>query len=206
MKRSLLCALINAVLLSSAAAASLVDGDIDAGKAKSITCAACHGGDGNSINPEWPSLAGQHAKYIVTQLYAFREGKRENVLMTSQAMILDEDGIRDLATYYESLAPKQLPAADADKIERGRKLYIAGNAEQQAAACIACHGPGGKGNPAAAYPSIAGQHATYTAKSLRDYASGERQSADGSQIMNNVASALSEDDITALAAYIQGLY
>ena len=206
MNRSLLSAFLSVLLITPAIAESLVNGDADAGKAQSITCAACHGADGNSINPEWPNLAGQHAKYSVAQLYAFREGKRENVLMTSQAMLLDDKGIQDLATYYESLTPKQLPVADAALVDRGRKLYIAGSPDQQLAACIACHGPGGKGNPAAAYPKIGGQHATYTAKSLRDYASGARQSADGSQIMNNVASGLSEDDITALAAYIQGLY
>ncbi|MEL7536356.1 MAG: c-type cytochrome [Pseudomonadota bacterium] len=206
MKRSLLTALFGLFLAAPAFASSLVDGDGDAGKGKSITCAACHGAAGNSINPEWPSLAGQNAKYIVAQLYAFREGHRNNVLMTSQAMILDEDGINDLAVYYEGLAPEQLSVADPALVERGRKLYIAGDGEQQVSACIACHGPGGKGNPASAYPKIGGQHATYTAKSLRDYASGERRSADGNQIMNNIASGLSEDDIVALASYIQGLY
>ncbi|MEM1262803.1 MAG: c-type cytochrome [Pseudomonadota bacterium] len=206
MNRRLLTVLLGLTLAAPVSATSLIDGDADAGKAKSITCAACHGADGNSINPEWPNLAGQHAKYSVAQLYAFREGHRENVLMTSQAMILDEAGIRDLAVYFESQAPKQLPVADADTIEKGRKLYIAGNGDQQVSACIACHGPAGKGNPAAAYPKVGGQHATYTAKALRDYASGARKSADGNQIMNNVASALSEEDIVALASYIQGLY
>ena len=206
MNRSLLSALLGAFMMTSASADSLVAGDPEAGKAKSITCAACHGGDGNSINPEWPNLAGQHAKYSVAQLYAFKDGLRENVLMTSQAMLLDDKGIQDLSAYFESLPPKPLPAADASLVETGRKLYIAGAAEQQLSACIACHGPAGKGNPASAYPRIGGQHATYTAKALRDYASGARQSADGNQIMNSVAAALSEDDITALAAYIQGLY
>ncbi|MEM8982974.1 MAG: c-type cytochrome [Pseudomonadota bacterium] len=206
MNLRLLTVLLGLTLISPVSASSLTDGDADAGKTKSITCSGCHGADGNSINPEWPNLAGQHSKYIVAQLYAFREGHRENVLMSAQAMLLDDDGIRDLAVYYENQAPKQLPVADADLIERGRKLYLAGNSDQQLAACIACHGPAGKGNPASAYPKVGGQHATYTAKALRDYASGARKSADGNQIMNNVASSLSEDDIVALASYIQGLY
>ncbi|MEO0998106.1 MAG: c-type cytochrome, partial [Pseudomonadota bacterium] len=71
--------------------------------------------------------------------------------------------------------------------------------------CQACHGPGGRGNPAAAYPLVSGQHATYSAKALRDYASGARTS-DLNQIMRNVASTLSDEDIDALASYMQGLY
>ncbi len=205
MKRTLLTALAALAMSNTAAADSLIEGDAADGKANSITCAACHGADGNSVNPEWPNLAGQHAKYMADQLHAFRSGDRANVLMTSQAMMLDEKKINDLSVYYESQAQKQLSVADTALVERGRKLYIAGNADQQLAACIACHGPDGAGNPAAAYPRIGGQHATYTAKALRDYASGERKS-DVNQIMRNVASALSEDDIKALASYIQGLY
>jgi len=41
-------------------------------------CAACHGPDGNSINPEWPNLAGQHPSYTAQQLQAFKSGDRVN--------------------------------------------------------------------------------------------------------------------------------
>ena len=51
-------------------------GDAAAGKAKSASCAGCHGADGNSVNPEWPSLAGQGAGYLVKQLHDFKGGKR----------------------------------------------------------------------------------------------------------------------------------
>ena len=65
------------LLLSSATFADeLMEGDAQAGKDKSITCAACHGADGNSVNPVWPSLAGQHPTYIVEQLQAFKNGTR----------------------------------------------------------------------------------------------------------------------------------
>ena len=57
-----------------AQADSLVDGSVEAGKAKSITCTACHGPEGNSVNPLWPNIAGQSAPYIVAQITAFRDG------------------------------------------------------------------------------------------------------------------------------------
>ena len=84
---ALLCVVLAA---APATAESLVDGSADAGKAKSVTCAACHGADGNSVNPTWPNLAGQHARYIVNQLQAFKDGLRNNALMNSQAMMLSD--------------------------------------------------------------------------------------------------------------------
>ena len=56
-------------------------GDPEAGKTKSANCAACHGVDGNSVNPEWPKLAGQHEGYIVKQLLYFSDGERDNSTM-----------------------------------------------------------------------------------------------------------------------------
>ena len=75
-------------------AEGLVDGDAEAGKAKAITCGACHGQDGNSVNPVWPSLAGQHATYLVEQLQAFKAGTRSDPLMLGQVMMLNEDDMR----------------------------------------------------------------------------------------------------------------
>lgn len=201
-----LAALTISIVASAASAQSLVDGDADAGKAKSITCAACHGAEGNSANPLWPNLAGQHAKYIVNQLGAFKEGKRVNALMSSQAMLLSEDDMANLAVYYEGLTRATQPIADPDLLDRGEALYRAGNAETGVAACIACHGPKGVGNAAAQYPSLSGQHAAYTEKTLKDYRSGERQSVAGNNAMNDIASKLTDDEIKALASYVQGLH
>ncbi len=192
--------------LAAASAESLVDGDAEAGKTRSVTCAACHGAEGNSVNPLWPNLAGQHASYIVNQLGAFKEGKRVNALMSSQAMLLSDDDMANLAVYYEGLSRAVQAAADADLVDRGEALYRAGIAETGVPACMACHGPNGVGNPAAQYPSLSGQHAAYTEKTLQDYRSGERKSVAGNNVMNEIAAKLTDDDIKALAAYIQGLH
>ena len=193
------------LLTSTAQAESLVDGSADVGKSKSLACGACHGMDGNSVNPEWPSIAGQHATYIYQQLMAFKNGDRANVLMTGQAMLLSEEDMRHLAVYFESQTPAARAVADASLVDKGEAIYRGGDRELSVSACIACHGPNGSGNPAANYPSIAGQYAVYTAKQLRDYASGTRKSTGPVQAMRDIAARMSEEDIQAVAAYIQGL-
>jgi cytochrome c553 len=193
-----------------AQAESLVDGSAEAGQTGSITCTACHGPTGNSVNPLWPNIAGQNATYIFTQLQAFRPdaaGKslRSDPLMTPQAMMLSDDNMRDLAVYFESLPAAAMAVADPGKVDKGQALYRGGDAASGAAACIACHGPTGRGNPAANYPALQGQHATYTAKQLRDYAAETRTSDGKTRIMRDIAARLSDDDINAVASYVQGL-
>jgi cytochrome c553 len=158
---------------------SLVDGSIDDGKAKSLTCAACHGPEGNSVSPMWPNIAGQNAPYLLAQLKAFKEGSRTDPLMSAQAMLLSDQDMADLAVYFESLPAAAQSVKDASTVNRGEALYRGGNTENGVSACLACHGPTGRGNPAAKYPALQGQHADYTAKQLTDYASGARVS-DGS--------------------------
>ena len=100
---------ITALVATQASAASLVDGDAAAGKDKATTCSACHGAAGNSVNPLWPNLAGQNANYIVAQLKAFKPGAdnqpalRSDPLMTSMALPLSDEDMRDLAVYFEGL-------------------------------------------------------------------------------------------------------
>lgn len=199
---ALFCLVVSA---GAASAGSLVDGDAGAGKTKSTPCSACHGADGNSLSPLWPNLAGQAAPYIVAQLEAFKSGARKDPLMTPQAMNLSDEDIADLAVYYESLPIAAQAVGDPDLIDRAAALWRGGNIEEGIAACLACHGPAGRGNPAAAYPSLAGQHSAYAAKQLRDYATGARTSDGKTRMMRDIAERLSQDDIEALASYIQGL-
>ncbi len=186
-------------------AESLVDGSIEDGKSKALTCTACHGPEGNSSNPLWPNIAGQNAPYIVTQLKAFKEGTRMDPLMTSQAMLLEDDDLADLAVYFESLPAAAQAVKNPDTVGRGEGLWRGGNAESGVAACMACHGPTGDGNPAAKYPALRGQHADYIAKQLRDYASGSRTSDGKTSMMRDIAARLREDEIDAVASYVQGL-
>ena len=184
---------------------SLVDGSIEDGKAKSLTCTACHGPEGNSVTPMWPNIAGQNAPYLLAQLKSFKEGSRTDPLMTAQAMILSDQDMADLAVYFESLPAAAQSVKDASTVSRGETLYRGGDTENGVAACLACHGPTGRGNPAAKYPALQGQHADYTAKQLNDYASGARVSDGNTRIMRDIAERLSKEDIAALSSYVQGL-
>ncbi|MEX2523766.1 MAG: c-type cytochrome [Gammaproteobacteria bacterium] len=177
--------------------------DIEAGKQKSQTCAACHGPDGNSNNSIWPKLAGQHVQYTAKQLQDFKQGKRENAQMAPLVSSLSEEDMRDIAAYYADQKGK-VGSADPEYLEEGEKIYRFGNAETGVPGCMACHGPNGKGNPAAMYPMLSGQHADYTAAQLQAFRSGER-SNDNRQAMRILAEKMSDAEIKAVSEYIQGL-
>jgi len=186
-------------------AESLVSGSADAGKAKALTCTACHGPEGNSSSPLWPNIAGQNAPYIQAQLMAFKDGSRKDPLMSSQAMLLSTEDMADLAAYFESLPAAAQSVADASLVARGEALYRGGDKENGASACLACHGPTGRGNPAAKYPALNGQHAAYTTKQLQAYSDGSRETDGKTRIMRDIAARLDKDDIAAIASYVQGL-
>ena len=194
-----------ALLATQAQADSLVDGSAEDGKAKALTCTACHGPEGNSASALWPNIAGQNAPYLLAQLKAFKDGTRQDPLMSSQAMLLSDQDMADLAVYFESLPAAAQSVKDPGSVDRGEALYRGGNSDTGVAACLACHGPSGNGNPAAVYPALRGQHADYTAKQLRDYASGSRETDGKIRIMRDIAARLSEEDILALSSYVQGL-
>ena len=194
-----------ALFAIQAQANSLVEGSAEAGKAKALTCTACHGPEGNSTSAMWPNIAGQNAPYLLQQLKAFKDGSRQDPLMSSQAMMLSDQDMADLAVYFESLPGAAQSVKDPGSVDRGEALYRGGNMANGTAACLACHGPSGRGNPAAKYPALLGQHADYTAKQLRDYASGTRTTDGKTRIMRDIAASLDEDDITALSSYMQGL-
>jgi cytochrome c553 len=198
-RRPLLIFVLSLLTLTTAYAA----GDIQRGKEKSVTCAACHGQDGNSINPEWPSLAGQHEKYFLLALTSFQDTSRQNILMASQATGLDEQTMKDLGAYYAAQSASRR-TADPELVSQGERLYRGGNIDRGVSACIACHGPSGRGNVGAGYPTLTGQHSVYTANQLMAYRSNTRQT-DANRIMRDIAGLMTEDEIRAVASYIQGL-
>ena len=81
----------------------LASGDVEAGKAASVTCAACHGADGIAAIKTYPNLAGQGAPYILKQLKEFKSGVRQNAVMLGMVAALDETTMANLAAYYSSL-------------------------------------------------------------------------------------------------------
>lgn len=177
--------------------------DIEAGKAKSAVCAACHGADGNSANAAWPSLAGQHASYIYKQLRDYKEGRRVNASMTGMVALLNDEDMKNVAAYYESQEPRAI-GFDAELIEAGETIYRGGIAETRVAACMGCHSPSGLGNGPAAWPSLVGQHPEYIVAQLQAFKQGARAN-DSGRMMRNVAARMSEMEMKSVAAYIAGI-
>jgi cytochrome c553 len=193
------------LLVSAGALQAHAAGDPVAGKAEAAQCAACHGADGNSVAPEFPNLAGQHAGYLVKQLSYFEKGERENVTMKPMASVLDEQGREDVAAYFASQKP-HIGEADPELVELGQQIYRAGNPISKVAACMGCHGPSGAGNPAALYPALRGQHAKYVENQLHGFAEGKRVNENAKKMMQIIASRLTNKEIRAVASYIQGLH
>lgn len=204
------------VLADAAAPAPGAFGSAEAGAAKSATCVACHGPNGNSVaNPLWPSLAGQNAAYIYGQLKHFKSNSRINSLgiMNGMVLTLNDQDMLDVAAYFSQQTPAGLEA-DPSYWKLGQALYRGGVRSRAIPACMACHGPSGRGNPEAGYPALRAQHSEYVAKELSDYAAGKRYSVTdkgdttggaNAAIMNTIASRLTPEDMRNLGSYVQGL-
>jgi cytochrome c553 len=188
------------------APAALKAGDPAAGQAKATTCAACHGMDGNPATSQYPKLAGQNESYIARQIVMFKSHKRDSAIMMGFAMPLSDQDMHDIGAYFAGKT--SLPGvADSKLVARGEALYRGGDAKSGTPACMACHGPDGRGNPGAGYPQLGGQFADYLTLKLKDWHDGKTWGDDDrARIMPAIAKGLTEDDIAALASYIEGLH
>jgi cytochrome c553 len=190
---------------------SAVEGDAEAGKAKSVTCAACHGPDGNSPTDMYPKIAGQHAGYIYKQLKEFKAGMasggkegRNNAVMGGMVAALSDQDMKDLAVFYASQTMKSGTTPE-DVVARGQKLFRGGDMDRGIAACIACHGPRGVGHSLAGFPKISFQHPAYIKAQLESFRNGSRAN-DMNGMMRDVAKKLTDEDIEILSKYLGGLH
>lgn len=176
------------------------------GKGAAISCASCHGmeGAGHSASGE-PVLAQLPQAYITKQIADFKSGTRSNAVMSPIAKALTPEDAEAAASFYAALPRPQQPSAptDAGLVARGEKLAINGAWDRGLPACFKCHAPGGTG-VAPWFPSLAGQHASYTVSQLQAWKSGKRTN-DPLLLMKTVAEKLSDDDIRAVAAYLATL-
>jgi cytochrome c553 len=169
--------------------------DLEAGRHKAQVCAPCHGQGGNSVNPVWPSLAGQPEQFITMQLFQFREGNRKDPLMTPMAAGLSNADMNDLAAYFS----KQKPAPPSHKT--APENAAAAPRLTQQFNCVQCHGPALLGQQH--IPRLAGQQFEYLRTQLRGFKAGTRADLDGN--MSSAAQALTATDIETLADYLSGL-
>lgn len=193
--------------------------DADAGKEKAAVCSACHGPTGVSASPMFPNLAGQNDAYIIKQLTDFKSGARTNAMMSPMAANLSDADMADLAAHFSGLPNVNEQAAASASSGTSTDSSVAtapaGNVEivsstpaaaiykgdvaagkSKSATCAACHGADGN-SLAPIYPVLAGQSATYIAKQLADFKSGDRKDP----VMAGMVAGLSPEDMHDLAAY-----
>ena len=171
-------------------------GDATAGRKKAEICAPCHGEQGLAEMPNVPALAGQRDNYLQWQLVYFRSGRRKNDQMSPIAQDLADQDIRNLGAYFASLPRPPAPTkelADTSLIEAGKKAVADHH-------CAVCHTDTFEG--AAAAPAITHQRHDYLIKALTDYRENARPST-GVGAMNDAAASLTDDDIKAIAAYLE---
>ena len=205
----LFTAALLALAATTAQAAEMIRGDAAAGETKAVTCAACHGADGNSVVPYFPKLAGLGEKYLLKQMKDIRDGRRVVAAMAGQVDNMSDQDLADIAAFYDSKT-RSTELADAELLELGRKVYMSGIMERKVAACSGCHSPSGKGNGPGGFPGLAGQHADYIAGQLKMFRKGYEDPSgrtnDGeSKIMRTTAFELSDLEIEAVASYAAGL-
>lgn len=164
-------------------------------------CFVCHGADGESSSPIFPRLAGQNAAYLVKQLTAYKSGARVSSAMQPMVAALTEADFVALGQYFASRPTHLHQVEDNELAQVGAFIYRRGNAYSGVAACASCHGPSGYGTNA--LPRLAGQHAQYTEKQIREF--NARTRTNDNMVMHTVASKLTELEIKAVAAYLAGL-
>ena len=168
---------------------------VAAASEKAQVCAACHGPEGNSTNPQYPILAGQSWRYIYIELKDFKEGRRSDPQMSPIAASLSQKDMIALGNYYAAQKPKPISfPVDGAKVEAGRKT-------SDAVLCPMCHLGGFVGQNE--IPRVAGQWPDYVKKQLQDFKAKRRTNDAGN--MTSVAGGLSDQDIENLAQYLGNL-
>ncbi|MFJ2990206.1 c-type cytochrome [Collimonas sp. NPDC087041] len=170
------------------------------GRELAQACAACHGVNGNTVNPTlYPNLAAQAPAYLELQLANFKSGERPNPIMKGFAASLSNTDMHDLGVYFGAQIAKAQPQSNHELEEKGKRIFTNGGSTG-APACASCHGAQGHGQ--AAFPRIASQPANYTLEQLHVYRDAPKFNNPLAMIMKSVAVKLSEDEMKSVAAYI----
>jgi len=172
-------------------------------KSVANVCAACHGVDGNSAISANPKLSGQHPEYLYKQLTNFKSGARANAVMSGMAGMLSDADMHLVAEYYSKQTLSLGQAKTNGSGSLGEKIYRAGIQANAVPACASCHGPTGDGLPIK-YPRLGGQHTEYVLNQLRQFRLGARAN-DEAKVMRTIAAKLTDQEMEAVADYIQGL-
>jgi len=186
------------------ALAEKVDVDAQASDIAVRVCSACHGPGGVNTNPMFPILAAQQKVYIENQLKAFRAHKRaepdaQHYMWGVSTRVIDAQLISAMARYFSSQSPVKGIPGNPELVAKGKKLFQKGSSRHQIPACESCHGADAHGN--GMFPRLAGQHKTYILKQLHLIQSAVREAP----VMHGIVEHLDNDDMQAVATYLQSL-
>jgi cytochrome c553 len=165
-------------------------------------CAPCHGENGVSQVPMFPSLAGQQADYLKKQLSDFATGRRKSDVMVTALAEIKASDFPALAAYYSAQKPASVKVEPTALITEGRKLFHEGNESTGLPACSSCHLDAGEGS--GRYPRVATQNAAYVLQQLHDFNAGTRHN-DRGRPMREVTRLLTEEQMKAIAEYLAAL-
>ena len=194
--------LIFSFFISNIAIAATIEHKTPPQSVKNV-CAACHAIDGNSGITANPKLAGQHPEYLYKQLTNFKSGERANAVMSGMAGMLSDADMHAVAEYFSKQTLNLGQAKKNGAGSLGEKIYRAGIQANSVPACASCHGPAGDGLPVK-YPRLGGQHTEYVLNQLRQFRLGARAN-DEAKVMRTIAAKLTDQEMEAVADYIQGL-
>jgi cytochrome c553 len=200
--RNVFLTLIFSFLISNTAISATIENKTPPQAVKNV-CVACHAIDGNSVISANPKLSGQHPEYLYKQLTNFKSGERANAVMAGMAGMLSDADMHAVAEYFSKQTLNLGQAKTNGAGSLGEKIYRAGIQANSVPACASCHGPAGDGLPVK-YPRLGGQHAEYVLNQLRQFRLGARAN-DEAKVMRTIAAKLTDQEMEAVADYIQGL-
>lgn len=168
-------------------------GNARAGEQVAGMCAGCHSVDGNALNPEIPSLAGQPAEYLIKAMKDYREGRRKDPMMAEALRRMRDQTTVDLAAYY---AGQKLESPLQRASESARVFDPVADGRRIAGSCDGCHGKNGSGGKPG-IPSLSGLHVKYLVAATQAYRSGARKH----EAMKKMVGRLSDTDIEKIGLY-----
>lgn len=175
--------------------------DVNVDDLVATRCSTCHGAQGQSATPIFPSLAGQNREYLLKQLGDFKAKKRLSDTMAPQVIDLSTEQLGALATFFAGKPAKVNRVSDEDLLPVGRYVYTKGNSWSGVPACAGCHGDTAHGTEK--LPRLAGQNGRYLLTQLKEFT--ERTRTNDNAAMHLVASRLTEMEAKAVSDYLSQL-
>ena len=165
---------------------------------KVITCAACHGANGNSRTDMMPIIAGLDPAYFKRQIENYATGKRLSPEMEPYAKQVQFLGVESVAGFFAAQKRQPTPLRVApESIARGRAASTP---------CMACHGPDGRADVTRLVPALAGQPPGYLAQQMVLFKIDTREPSEALLLAKKAIMRITPDSqFPDLAAYYSSL-